>query len=357
MSTPGNLDSAQSREVEEQLFSTHRLQATRHMPVPLPRQDFWFMVKRLLNTLDLEIQSMLMKGITGMRLQNLQKRQANIRHIASELARKRTVAVVQHVSSQSLRSASQNPSASQELPALDWQRHDPAEKAFFHAVQIAMDRFKMEVDWSSMQNGIAGEGLSLPQRHAPGTRQLDSFTEENITARPPPALAFEDRGPEPLPDAEIDEERLMAPDEWPDLDEYIHADLDETKPAPPQVVADAEENEMMAFMNEAKGDKHAAAMELAPSKQPAITLDDAFEPEQVANDHTEESEPIAVKEPAIEEAVAPPMVRIRVLMTSPEPILTASGESLALEAGDVHFVDQDSASWLIESGVAEAAAL
>jgi hypothetical protein len=98
-------------------------------------------------------------------------------------------------------------------------------------------------------------------------------------------------------------------------------------------------------------------MELAPSKQPAITLDDAFEPEQVANDHTEESEPIAVKEPAIEEAVAPPMVRIRVLMTSPEPILTASGESLALEAGDVHFVDQDSASWLIESGVAEAAAL
>jgi hypothetical protein len=46
-----------------------------------------------------------------------------------------------------------------------------------------------------------------------------------------------------------------------------------------------------------------------------------------------------------------------VLMTSPEPILTASGESLALEAGDVHFVDQESADWLIESGVAEAAAL
>ena len=76
MSSLGNLDSAQSREVEEQLFSTHRLQATRHMPVPLPRQDFWSMVKKLLNTLDMEIQSMLMKGITGMRLQNLQKRQS-----------------------------------------------------------------------------------------------------------------------------------------------------------------------------------------------------------------------------------------------------------------------------------------
>ena len=44
-------------------------------------------------------------------------------------------------------------------------------------------------------------------------------------------------------------------------------------------------------------------------------------------------------------------------MTSPEPILTAAGESLALEAGDVHFVDNDSAEWLIESGVAEAASL
>jgi len=45
------------------------------------------------------------------------------------------------------------------------------------------------------------------------------------------------------------------------------------------------------------------------------------------------------------------------LMSSPEPIVIASGESLALEAGDVHFVDQDSAEWLIESGVAEAASL
>ena len=357
MSTPGNLDSAQSREIEEQLFSTHRLQATRHMPVPLPRQDFWAMVKRLLNTLDLEIQSMLMKGITGMRLQNLQKRQANIRHIASELARKRTVAVVQHVASQSLRSSSQNPSSAQELPALDWQRHDPAEKAFFHAVQIAMDRFKMEVDWPSMQNGIAGEGLALPQRHAPGTMQLDSFTDESITARPPPSLAFEDQGPEPLPDRDVDEEHLMGPDEWPDLDEYIHADLDEARPAPVSAPKSNQEDDMAAFMKEGKSNKHAAAMELAPSKKPQITLDDAFDAspaEAITEQQPPAEEPVVDQEPVNHEA---PLVRIRVLMTSPEPILTAAGESLALEAGDVHFVDNDSAEWLIESGVAEAASL
>ena len=91
MSSLGDLDSAQSREVEEQLFATHRLQANRHVPVPLPRQDFWKTVHQLLKKLDSEIQTMMQKGMTGMRLQNLQKRQANIRLIASELARKRLV--------------------------------------------------------------------------------------------------------------------------------------------------------------------------------------------------------------------------------------------------------------------------
>lgn len=354
MSSLGNLDSAQSREVEEQLFSTHRLQATRHMPVPLPRQDFWSMVKKLLTTLDMEIQSMLMKGITGMRLQNLQKRQANIRHIASELARKRTVAMVQHVSSQSLRSATQHGGISQELPALDWQRHDPGEKAFFHAVQIAMDRFKMEIDWSSMQDGLAGEGLTLPKRHAPGTMQLDSFTDQAITSRPPPPLAFEDNGPEPLPEADQDEERLMAPDEWPDLDEYIHADLEETTPKTESVASNNNDDEMAAFMGQTDGTKHAAAMELAPSKQAPIDLGSAFEAssEQPVTEEIQD-EVSDVKAPEAQAS----LIRIRVLMSSPEPIVIASGESLALEAGDVHFVDQDSAEWLIESGVAEAASL
>ena len=307
------------------------------------------MVKQLLNTLDMEIQSMLMKGMTGMRLQNLQKRQANIRHIASELARKRTVAVVQHVASQSLRSSAAQGGGAHELPALDWQRHDPAEKAFFHAVQIAMDRFKMEVDWSSMQNGLAGEAITLPQRHAPGTMQLDSFTETNITSRPPPALAFEDQAPEPLPDLERDEEDRMAPDEWPDLDEYIHADLDDA-PVTPQASAQ-DDDAMMAFMGQDGERKHAAAMELAPSKSSTISLDDAFEA-PTKEPVSEDIEPVK-EEPVVETT----LIRIRVLMTSPEPILTASGESLALEAGDVHFVDQASAEWLIESGVAEAAAL
>ena len=116
-----DLDGGQAQEIEEQLFTTHRQQLPRHVPVPLPRQDFWEMVRALLSSLDLEIQNMVRKGSIDMRLQNLQKRQTNIRRIASELARKRMVAMMQHAASQALRSGV-NPGMNQELPSLDWQR-------------------------------------------------------------------------------------------------------------------------------------------------------------------------------------------------------------------------------------------
>jgi hypothetical protein len=92
-------------------------------------------------------------------------------------------------------------------------------------------------------------------------------------------------------------------------------------------------------------------MELAPSKSSTISLDEVFD--TPAHEAVSEDIERSKEEPVVEAT----LIRIRVLMTSPEPILTASGESLALEAGDVHFVDQESADWLIESGVAEAAAL
>ena len=56
-----DLDGAQAQEIEEQLFTTHRQQLPRHVPIPLPRQDFWEMVRALLSSLDLEIQEMVRK--------------------------------------------------------------------------------------------------------------------------------------------------------------------------------------------------------------------------------------------------------------------------------------------------------
>jgi len=336
MTSARDLDSAQAQEIEEQLFTTHRQQLPRHVPIPLPRQDFWEMVRALLSTLDVDIQEMVRKGSTDMRLQNLQKRQTNIRRIASELARKRMVAMMQHVASQALRSGV-NPSMAQELPSLDWQRHDPAEKAFYHALQLNVDRFKKEIDWQGMQQGLLGELRAPPRTHAPGTMQLDAFLGEGqLTSQPPPDLAFEDTL-EPLPVAEDDvEERWMDDAPWADEEAYLLADMADREPSKPEASPQTQAP---------AGAKHGAAMELAPSKEPIHIIEDA----PPASNTTVEA-PVA-------EDDNDGNIRVRILETMPEPIMDSSGEPMSLEAGDVHFLDEGTAAWLVDAGVAERAEL
>ena len=325
------LDSAQAREIEEELFATRRQQSSRHVPVALPRPDFWQTVGKLLSDIDLDIQHMMMNGMTGIRLQNLQKRQANVRRIASELARKRLVAMMQHVASQSLRIASQ-PGMTQDLPPLDWQRHDPAEKAFYHGLQIQMDRFKKDIDWNSMQNGELSENMFEKMVHSPGTMQLDSFVEQDkgLTGSPPPDLVFADDEPQENIAQEMDEEDRFLVDQWPDIDEFTQIDLEENKPV-----------EQVEIKSEKHSKKHSAAMELAPSKKSSstIVLDDIVKGED--NSETQE------QKPANDE-----MIRIRVIESFPEPISVGDGEEILLEKEDVHFLDQETANWLIDSGVA-----
>ena len=331
-----DLDSAQAQEIEEQLFTTHRQQLQRHVPIPLPRQDFWEMVRALLSTLDVDIQEMVRKGSTDMRLQNLQKRQTNIRRIASELARKRMVAMMQHVASQALRSGV-SPSMAQELPSLDWQRHDPAEKAFYHALQLNVDRFKKEIDWQGMQQGLLGELRAAPRTHAPGTMQLDAFMGEGqLTTQPPPDLAFEDTL-EPIPAIEDDaEERWRDDATWADEEAYLLADMVDDGAMPPAPATQTQA---------AGGEKHGAAMELAPSKEPINVIEDVGPEAETPVETPQEVE------------VEDENIRVRILETMPEPIMDSSGEPLSLEAGDVHFLDEATAAWLVDAGVAERAEL
>ena len=342
MSPPRELDSAQAHEVEEQLFTTNRQQSGRNVPTSLPRTDFWENVKKLLSDIDLDIQDMLRVGATGIRLQNLQKRQANIRRIASDLARKRMVAMMQHAASQSMR-ATANTAKNQELPSLDWHRHDPEEKAFYHSLQIQIDRFKMGVDWNGMQNGIAGEGEISQVRHAPGTMQLDSFSDKSLTGNPPPALAFEDDKPEKIEFMEIDEEDRFSDTEWPDLDEHIHADLDSNEKIQETITSTNDGDEDMSdFMEGMVGEvRHAAAMELAPnSKASEIVLEDTIVTQEVETEvETDE------------------LIRVRILESLPEAIINAAGEEVTLEVGDVHFLDPLTAEMLVDGGFAKIAAL
>ncbi len=331
MSSDPVLTDLQAREIQEQLFATYRQQTNRQVPVHLPRKDFWVMVKRLLTTLDVQIHNMIRQHGADLRVQNEQKRQANVRHIASELARRRLVAMMQHAASQSLRMATSVTDNATVLPPLDWQKTDVNERQLYSAIQTEMDRFKKSIGWQEMQDGLRGEMEFATPTHKPGTMQLGDFTEKPITNQPPPDLVFEDQRPEPVDTMDIDEEDRIAALEWDSMEPVPMPEHSEEPMSPPAPLPQAPSSE----------GRHGAAMELAPSATSAITDD-------WMDDSPKEEEKV------VETA---PLIRIRILTSFDEAIATADGSELMLQAGDVHNLETGMAQWLIDSGAAEAAPL
>lgn len=321
------LNIAQAREVEEQLFSILRQQATRSVPVPLPRRDFWEKVGQLLDTIELEIHELYKTIGPSLKLQTLQRRQANIRRTASDLARKRVVALMQHSATMSLRG--EGGAKGQDLPNLDWTRHDPAEREFYTNATEQLNKFKMNVNWNSMQMGLASEEMKS-MTLASGTTQLDSFVADSggLTGEGPPVIALEDKS-EPLPDMEYDEEDSLADAEaYPEL-EGLHPIEEEKK----------------TISHVSTATKHAAADELVPSKKKPEMDFDAW-----AEAETNDSVATEIED------VEQDLVRIRVIESLEEPIITADGE-ISLGIGDILFLENATANYLIDSGVAEAANL
>ena len=220
---------------------------------------------------------------------------------------------------------------------MDWARHDPAEKAFYTGIVTQMDRFKKLIDWDSMQKGILAEGMTERKKHSRGTMQLDSFIENpaGLTGQSPPELIIDDEEPEiELVDSQYDEEDRIYSEEWPDIDEYVKSGLDTPS-------EDAKPEQKSA---EKSADKHMAAMELAPSKKQTKLITEET-PDISASEVGDETPPPEKTEQA--------MVRIRIVQSLPEPIVLGDGVEIMLEEDDIHFIDKDTADWLVESGVAE----
>ena len=331
------LNQSQAKEVEEQLFSTLRQQTGRNIPMPLPRTDFWEKVGMLLETIEMEIHEIYRTIGPSLKLQTMQKRQANVRRTASELARKRIVALMQHSASMALRT--EGGSQGQDLASLDWTRHDPSEREFYSNATEQLNKFKQTVNWSGMQMGLAAEEFTKDMRLAPGTTQLDSFVPESggLTGQGPPPIALEDNS-KPIEEYEMDEEEILAQssEEFPELVGMNPISDQNSKPV-------AEENNQ----------NHAAAMELAPSRKKEEMDFDAWAMAEAAAVDNESAQPEIVEEDATGTSN---LLRIRVIQSIDEPIITADGE-INLGAGDVLFLDEMTANYLIDSGVAESASL
>ena len=136
-----------------------------------------------------------------------------------------------------------------------------------------------------------------------------------------------------LDDSQYDEEDRIYNEEWPDIDEYVKSDLADDVNKPSTVIEPP-------TSNKTDDDKHMAAMELAPSKTKTNKITEFVEEAPEGNE--------ASQEPKEDE-----MIRIKIIQSLPDAVMLGDGVELILEEDDIHFIDKDTADWLVESGVAE----
>jgi hypothetical protein len=150
----------------------------------------------------------------------------------------------------------------------------------------------------------------------------------------PPELVIEDNEPViEVKDSQYDEEDRMYNEEWPDIDEYVKSDLADDVNKPSMITEPS-------TTSKSGDEKHMAAMELAPSKTKPNKITEFVEDMPEKSEDKQESE----KEE---------MVRIKIIQSLPDAVMLGDGVELVLEEDDIHFIDKDTADWLIESGVAE----
>ena len=309
-STPQvRVSAAQLQAIENQLFALARQQAKRNQPIDLPRPDFWSQVATLLSNIEMELVEVGHNEGWSVKAQNLSRRQANVRRAVADLTQHRLTAFVRHASTSKLASApfGDAPHDSKaQLAALDWSRQDVAERAFHEGLSELIERYKRQVSWTVMQQGVAGGERPTPTIQA-GTPQLDSYVDE--------AGGLTGQGP---PEVEVIEEALVTYED-PDEDEEDRISRMDAYPS-----------------SASKG------MGSEPTMEPAELMSAPTE-EVVENDaSTDQNED---------------MIRIRILQDLDEPIIDADGNELELLTGDVEFCDADFASGLIAAGLAEDASI
>ncbi|MDP7203404.1 MAG: hypothetical protein QGF72_04665 [Candidatus Poseidoniaceae archaeon] len=329
--TARKLDAKRSKEIEEELYATLRKQVERMHPVQLPFSEFWRQSGDLLDHIEGELNNSVRAEGHTLRSHTASKRQANVRRALTELARKRLVALLNHAVTTNLRPMGEIDS--QNIPSLDWNKHDSSEKQFYNQCVRLVESFKASVDWTEMHKG-AGISESIPKVES-GTKQLDEFIEQpgGLTGRGPPPLEILMKEEKVLDEFDEDEEERIARVEgFP---------------------------EMMEMANQSQSEQ---ATTHYPPDSPLIpsgkdtTLEEMISVEPTSSNLSPEPLSIDVQEPDEPALKSVELLRIRILESSEEPIITAEGE-IDLEAGDVHQLEEQIADYLIQAGVAEAAPL
>ncbi|MDP6099454.1 MAG: hypothetical protein QF566_04680 [Candidatus Thalassarchaeaceae archaeon] len=304
------VSTAQLQAIENQLFSLVRQQAKRNHPIELPRPDFWTQVAVLLANIDTELAEIGKNEGWSAKAVNLSRKQGNVRRAVADLTQHRLTSFVRHASTDNLTLAPHGDAlgeAKKNLTPLDWQRHDVAERSFYEGLNELIEKYKHQVSWNVLQQGLLAEVGETPTVK-PGTTQLDSFVKQKggLTGQGPPKIEVEKTERDPYDDPDdVEEDRISRMSAYP-TSGMINPDVSSSS-------AD----------------------------------------EATATSHDEEDGGLD----SDSSDASTNMIRIKILQDLPEPIIDADGNELELMTGDIEFCDFNYASGLIAAGLAEKASL
>ncbi len=218
------LSKHQLQSVEKALFEVARKQKASSSPVELPLPEFWSSVGQLTTHLEAELaETVRAEGMTA-KAQLQTRRLGNVRTLVTDLTRIRLNAFTQHAVLVNLMrgGGAEAAAAVQHLSVIDWERHDPSERAYYQSLGHLVEKYKHEVAWKELVNGNNGGNGHGSSVTSPGPNaSLSEFTEAQSVATPEPAppipAAPSAAGRDAWDDPDFDEEdRIRAMDAYPD---------------------------------------------------------------------------------------------------------------------------------------------
>jgi hypothetical protein len=231
--TASRLNKHQLLSIEKSLFELTRKQKSQAVPVELPVPAFWSSVGQLLQHLEADLAETIRdRGMTAA-AQLKSRRLGTIRTCVSDLTRLRLNAFTQHAVLSNLLKSPQGDamSMSASFQSLDWERHDPSERAYHSGIGHLVEKYKHEVSWNALLRGSSIEIPSSPK--VGGHEPLTEFVEQEETVtQPTPA---EDKAPASSnwEDPEFDEEdRIRQIDAFPDRATGAVSPAPPSEPAP-----------------------------------------------------------------------------------------------------------------------------
>ena len=215
------LSKNQLQAVEKALFEVARKQKSSAGPVELPLPDFWAYVGQLTSSLEAELsETVRSEGMTA-KAQLQTRRLGNVRTLVTDLTRIRMNAFTQHAILVNLMKGggAEAAAAVQHLSVIDWERHDPTERAYYQSLGHLVDKYKHDVAWKELVNGSNGRATPTKPPEPSPDASLSEFTEsapEPEVQTPPPQVTVANPN-ETWDDPEFDEEdRIRAMDGFPD---------------------------------------------------------------------------------------------------------------------------------------------